>query len=111
MHLTEVLPFCCCCNTEFRLAIDESSQDKSTLNCRENDTVESESKRINKLGRCRSRGSKSESPLDNGVDAEGDLPVQGAPSSREERVSSLKTVSSEFTFLSFAVIYTYYLVL
>ena len=92
-----------CCNTEFRLVIDESSQDKSTVNCRENDAVESEGKRLNKLGRCRSRASKSESPLDSGVDAEGDLPVQGAPSSREERVSSLKTVSSEFASLSLAV--------
>ena len=85
-------------NTECRLSIDENSQDKSALTCKENDTVEVELKRPNKLGRCRSRGSKVESPLDCGVDADGELPVQGVPSSREERVSSLKTVSLEKLF-------------
>ncbi|PON45656.1 N-terminal acetyltransferase A, auxiliary subunit [Parasponia andersonii] len=74
-----------------RLAIDENSQDKSTVSCRDNDAGEVEGKRPNKLGRSRSRSSKVESPLDCGADADGDLPVQGVPSSREERVSSLKT--------------------
>lgn len=85
-------------NNECRLAIDENSQEKSTVTCRENDVAEGEGKRPNKLGRCRSRSSKVESPLDCGADADGDLPVQGVPSSREERVSSLKTVSLEFHF-------------
>lgn len=74
-----------------RLVIDETSQDKSAVVCRDSDVVEGEGKRLNKLGRCRSRTSKAESPVDGGADAEGDLPVQGVPSSREERVSSLKT--------------------
>ncbi|XP_030494198.2 probable UDP-N-acetylglucosamine--peptide N-acetylglucosaminyltransferase SPINDLY [Cannabis sativa] len=74
-----------------RLLIDEASQDKSTITCRDNDAVEGEGKRSNKLGRSRSRSNKVESPHDCGADADGDLPVQGAPSSREERVSSLKT--------------------
>ncbi|XP_048330512.2 uncharacterized protein LOC107418253 isoform X2 [Ziziphus jujuba] len=76
-----------------RLAIDESSQDKSTSMCIDNvdnDAVEGEGKRINKLGKCRSRN-KVECPLEYGADADGDLPVQGVPSSREEKVSSLKT--------------------
>lgn len=59
----------------------------------DNDAVEGEGKRINKLGKCRSRN-KVECPLEYGADADGDLPVQGVPSSREEKVSSLKTVSS-----------------
>lgn len=80
-------------DAEVRLAIDETSQDKSAVVCRDSDIVEGEVKRLNKLGRCRSRTSKAESPVDGGADAEGDLPVQGVPSSREERVSSLKTVS------------------
>lgn len=74
-----------------RLAIDETSQDKSAVVCRDSDIGEGEGKRLNKLGRCRSRTSKAESPVDGGADAEGDLPVQGVPSCREERVSSLKT--------------------
>ncbi|XP_024025012.1 probable UDP-N-acetylglucosamine--peptide N-acetylglucosaminyltransferase SEC isoform X1 [Morus notabilis] len=73
-----------------RLAIDESSQDKSTVVCKDNDMVEGEGKRLNKLGRCRSR-TKAESLLDGGADADGDLHAPGVPSSREERVSSLKT--------------------
>ncbi|XP_024025013.1 probable UDP-N-acetylglucosamine--peptide N-acetylglucosaminyltransferase SEC isoform X2 [Morus notabilis] len=52
--------------------------------------VEGEGKRLNKLGRCRSR-TKAESLLDGGADADGDLHAPGVPSSREERVSSLKT--------------------
>lgn len=61
--------------------------------CIDNDAMEGEGKRLNKLGKCRSR-SKVDYPLEYGADADGDLPVQGVPSSREEKVSSLKTVSS-----------------
>ncbi|KAJ7945770.1 Tetratricopeptide repeat (TPR)-containing protein [Quillaja saponaria] len=74
-----------------RLTHDESSQDKATLMCKDTDAVEGEGKRLNKLGRCRSRLSKVDSSIDCGADADGDQPVQGIPSSREEKVSSLKT--------------------
>ncbi|KAK9278719.1 hypothetical protein L1049_028295 [Liquidambar formosana] len=74
-----------------RLTNDESSQDKSSLVCKDTDTTEGEGKRLNKLGKCRSRLSKVEYPLDYGADADGDQPSQGAPTAREEKVSSLKT--------------------
>ncbi|KAL1323422.1 hypothetical protein HN51_033771 [Arachis hypogaea] len=73
-----------------RLANDENSQDKSLLS-KENDTVEGEGKKLNKLGKSRSRLSKTDSSLDCGADADGDQHVQGANSSREEKVSSMKT--------------------
>lgn len=74
------------------MANDESGQDKSLLS-KDTDSIEGESKKLNKLGRCRSRLSKTESSLDCGADADGDPHVQGPPSSREEKVSSVKTVS------------------
>ena len=76
----------------YRLANDENSQDKSLLS-KDNDSIEGEGKKLNKLGKCRSRLSKTDSSLDCGADADGDQHVQGAPSSREEKVSSMKTVS------------------
>lgn len=82
-----ILDFC-------RLTTNDSSQEKSALLVRESsDVVEGEGKRLNKMGKCRSRSGKVEDHLDCGVDAEGDQHSQGAPSSREEKVSSLKTVS------------------
>lgn len=75
--------------------MEESSQDKTTVISRDNDVVEGEVKRLNKLGKCRSRSSKLEYPLDSGADADGDFTAQGGvTSSREEKVSSLKTVST-----------------
>jgi cobalamin biosynthesis Mg chelatase CobN len=76
------------------LSNDESSQDKSTVICNDSETMESEVKRSNKSGKCRSRNSKVDCSLDYGPDADGEQHVQGVPSSREEKVSSLKTVSS-----------------
>lgn len=73
------------------LTHDESSQDKSTLTSRDNDTAEAEGKRLNPLGKYRSRIGKVEYPLDSRVDADADLQSQGAPTCREEKVSSLKT--------------------
>ncbi|KAH7549780.1 hypothetical protein JRO89_XS13G0081400 [Xanthoceras sorbifolium] len=70
---------------------NHSGQDKSNLMSKETEVVEGESKRTNKLGKCRSRISKVEPSLDYGADADGDQPVQGTTSSREEKVSSLKT--------------------
>ncbi|XVE56664.1 hypothetical protein DITRI_Ditri04bG0029000 [Diplodiscus trichospermus] len=72
-----------------RLANDDTSQEKSTLISKEGDAVEAENKKLNK--KCRSRNSKLDSSVDCGADADGDQPSQGAPSSREEKVSSLKT--------------------
>ena len=72
---------------------DDSSQDKSTSVCKDADMVEGEGKRLSKLGKPRSRVTKVEYPLDYGADADADQHGQGAPTSREEKVSSLKTVS------------------
>ena len=81
----------------YRLINDESCQDKSTVTCKDSETMEGEVKRSNKVGKCRSRNSKADCSPDYGADADGDQQGQGVPSSREERVSSLKTVS-EFKF-------------
>lgn len=80
----------------YRLANDDNSQDKSIVVSKESDTVEGEGKKLNKLGKCRSRISKIECSLDYGGDAELDQHGQGTPSSREEKISSLKTVSYFF---------------
>ncbi|XWS60332.1 hypothetical protein CRYUN_Cryun07bG0026700 [Craigia yunnanensis] len=72
-----------------RLTNDDISQEKSTLISKESDAVEGEGKKLNK--KSRSRSSKLDSSMDCGADADGDQPSQGAPSSREEKVSSLKT--------------------
>jgi len=58
------------------------------------DVVESEVKKLSKMGKCRSRSGKVEDNLEGG--AEGDPHSQGAPT-REEKVSSLKTVSCSWT--------------
>lgn len=77
----------------FRLNNDESSQEKSTLISKDVDGVEGDYRKLNKLGKCRSKISKVECSLDCGGDGDVDQPCQGTPSSREEKVSSLKTVS------------------
>ncbi|KAG5046174.1 hypothetical protein JHK82_015558 [Glycine max] len=70
------------------LANDENSQDKSSLS-KDTDSIEAESKKLNKLSKSRSR--KTDSSLDFVADVDGDQHVQGPPSSREEKVSSVKT--------------------
>lgn len=77
-----------------RIINDESSsREKITLVSKEID-VREEGKKLNKLGRSRSRN-KGEFPLECATDADADQQSQGVPSSREERVSSLKTVSCD----------------
>ncbi|XP_060170813.1 probable UDP-N-acetylglucosamine--peptide N-acetylglucosaminyltransferase SPINDLY isoform X2 [Lycium barbarum] len=72
-----------------RVIADEICQDKLKKDIEIADT---EGKQLKKLGKCRSRMGKLDSPPDcNGADAEADHNVQGVPSSREEKVSSLKT--------------------
>ncbi|KAK2388981.1 hypothetical protein P8452_26801 [Trifolium repens] len=75
-----------------RLINDENSQDKSLLS-KDTDSIEGEGKKFNKPGKCRSKPSKTDSSIDCGADADGDqhVQLQGAPSSREEKVSSMKT--------------------
>ncbi|KAM5571809.1 hypothetical protein ABKV19_012075 [Rosa sericea] len=60
---------------------------------RDSDTADGEAKRLTKLGKSRSRNFKVESPMDYGPDPDGYLPGQpvSSSSSREEKVSSLKT--------------------
>jgi tetratricopeptide (TPR) repeat protein len=71
---------------------DENSQDKSLLS-KDTDSIEGEGKKFNKPSKCRSKPSKTDSSIDCGADADGDqhVQLQGAPSSREEKVSSMKT--------------------
>jgi len=78
-----------------RLSNEETNQDKMMFVGRDSDAVELESKQSKKLGKSRRIG-KMEFPIDCGADAEGDHNGPGVPSSREEKVSSLKTVSSEY---------------
>ncbi|KAK2648031.1 hypothetical protein Ddye_015520 [Dipteronia dyeriana] len=60
---------------------------------KQTEATEGESKRTNRQMKCRSRISKieSSSSLDYAAGADGDQPLQGTTSSREEKVSSLKT--------------------
>ncbi|XP_028781850.1 probable UDP-N-acetylglucosamine--peptide N-acetylglucosaminyltransferase SEC isoform X2 [Neltuma alba] len=58
---------------------------------RDTDSADGEGKKLHKLGKCRSRFSKTDSSVDCGADGDGDQHVQGVTSSREEKVSSLKT--------------------
>lgn len=74
-----------------RSAIAESDQPRSSLVCKEADIVEGEGKDLKKSGKSRSRCSKVEYSLDCGADVDGDQYGQGTPSSREEKVSSLRT--------------------
>nr|GMD31296.1 probable UDP-N-acetylglucosamine--peptide N-acetylglucosaminyltransferase SPINDLY isoform X1 [Ipomoea batatas] len=70
-----------------RIVIDESSQHKTSKDVEGMD-VEGKQK---KLGKCRSRIGKVDNHLDcNGADADAEQNSQGTPSSREEKVSSLK---------------------
>ncbi|KAF3647479.1 putative UDP-N-acetylglucosamine--peptide N-acetylglucosaminyltransferase SPINDLY-like isoform X2 [Capsicum annuum] len=72
-----------------RVIADEICQDKLK---KEVEITDTEGKQLKKLGKCRSRMGKLDCPPDcNGADAEADHNVQGVPSSREEKVSSLKT--------------------
>ncbi|OVA17608.1 Tetratricopeptide TPR-1 [Macleaya cordata] len=73
-----------------RIIKDESvSREKINLVSKEIDATE-EGKKFNKLARSRSRN-KGEFPLECGPDTDADQQSQGVPSSREEKVSSLKT--------------------
>lgn len=64
------------------------------------DVPEAEGKQFKKLGKCRSRLNKVDFPLDCGMEVDGDQNGQGTPlSSREEKVSSLRTVSIFFALL------------
>ncbi|KAL2932600.1 putative UDP-N-acetylglucosamine--peptide N-acetylglucosaminyltransferase SEC [Bienertia sinuspersici] len=75
-----------------RLTTHGTSQEKLPLLVKEgSDVLEGEGKRLNKMGKCRPKSGKVDDHLDCGVDGEGDQHSQGAPSSREEKVSSLKT--------------------
>ncbi|KAK7260485.1 hypothetical protein RIF29_26569 [Crotalaria pallida] len=66
-----------------RLTVDENSQDKSFLS-KDTDIIEGDGKKLSKLGKCRSRLSKTDSALDCGADVDGDH-VHGPPSTREEK--------------------------
>lgn len=84
-----------------RLSNEENNQDKMSFLGKDSDALELESKQSKKLGKSRSRIGKMEFPIDCGADAEGDHNGPGVPSSREEKVSSLKTVSSDLCWFLF----------
>lgn len=71
----------------------ENNHDKGSLINKDADIADGEGKQLKKSAKCRSRISKVEYPLDCGADADADQHGQGVSSSREEKVSSLKTVS------------------
>lgn len=73
--------------------MDESNQDKTAAMCKDTNTMEVEGRRVSKIAKCRSRNNKVEYSLDSAADADGDQHGQGVSTSREEKVSSLKTVS------------------
>lgn len=77
--------------TVSRVINDENSQDKMSL-MGNAEAMDTEASQLKRLGKCRSRSSKSEYPPDcSGADIDADQNGQGASTSREEKVSSLKT--------------------
>ena len=84
---------------------DEAQDSKPNLTSKEADSnatveVTEGKKSSSRLGKSRSRNSKLDNSLDYGPDNDNDQPSQGPSSSREERVSSLKTVSFVFFFFN-----------
>ncbi|KAH7867029.1 hypothetical protein Vadar_028035 [Vaccinium darrowii] len=73
------------------LTYAENNHDKGSLINKDADIADGEGKQLKKSAKCRSRISKVEYPLDCGADADADQHGQGVSSSREEKVSSLKT--------------------
>lgn len=73
--------------------MDDSNQDKTVAICKDTNTMEVEGRRVSKIAKCRSRNNKVDYSLDSAADADGDQHGQGVSTSREEKVSSLKTVS------------------
>lgn len=79
----------------YRFGNDEISENRSIGSSKDMmDIPEAEGKQFKKLGKCRSRLNKVDFSLDCGMEVDGDQNGQGTPSSREEKVSSLRTVSS-----------------
>ncbi|KAH9620006.1 hypothetical protein KSS87_003505 [Heliosperma pusillum] len=75
-----------------RFPVNDSSLEKLPLIVKEgSEAIEGESKRLNKLGKCRPKSGKVEDHIDCGADVDGDQHSLGTTSSREEKVSSLKT--------------------
>ncbi|XP_042499019.1 probable UDP-N-acetylglucosamine--peptide N-acetylglucosaminyltransferase SPINDLY [Macadamia integrifolia] len=70
---------------------DENCGERSTATCKDTDATEGDCRRLNKLAKCRSRINKGDGPPEYGPDTDADHQCQGVPSSREEKVSSLKT--------------------
>ncbi|KAL8123378.1 uncharacterized protein LOC141717625 isoform X2 [Apium graveolens] len=75
-----------------RFGNDEISENRSIGLSRDMmDIPEAEGKQFKKLGKCRSRLNKVDFSLDCGMEVDADQNGQGTPSSREEKVSSLRT--------------------
>ncbi|CAL1405287.1 unnamed protein product [Linum trigynum] len=71
--------------------VNDDSQEKGSLTSKEMDGIEGEAKKLNKQVKCRSRSGKAEGAFEYGADADADQHGQSSVSSREEKVSSLKT--------------------
>lgn len=82
----------------YRITTDETILEKITFTGKDVEALDVEASQSKKLGKCRSKTSKAEYPPDCGADTDADQNGQGAAISREEKVSSLRTVSL-FTFL------------
>ncbi|XP_022924101.1 probable UDP-N-acetylglucosamine--peptide N-acetylglucosaminyltransferase SPINDLY isoform X2 [Cucurbita moschata] len=91
MILSLFVRFSCIIRGPPRLSVDESNQDKTVAICKDANTMEVEGRHVSKIGKCRSRNNKVEYSLDSAADADGDQHGQGVSTSREEKVSSLKT--------------------
>ncbi|KAI3454360.1 hypothetical protein Pfo_011023 [Paulownia fortunei] len=75
-----------------RITIDETILEKMTFTGKDAEALDVEASQSKKVGRCRSKTSKVEYPLDcGGADTDADQNGQGVAASREEKVSSLKT--------------------
>ncbi|PIN27038.1 Protein O-GlcNAc transferase [Handroanthus impetiginosus] len=75
-----------------RITTDEAILEKLNFPSKDAEALDVEASQSKKVGKCRSKTSKVEYPPDcGGADAEADQNGQGVATSREEKVSSLKT--------------------
>lgn len=74
--------------------MDESIPEKLTFMGKDAEALGVEASLSKKVGKCRSKNTKAEYPPDSGgADTDADQNGQGVATCREEKVSSLKTVS------------------
>lgn len=78
-----------------RITIDEAVVEKLTFAAKDAETLDMEVSLSKKVGKYRTKNIKVEYPPDSaGLETDADQSGQGVATSREEKVSSLKTVST-----------------